>query len=108
MPKDTAKWLTDVIRTEILNDRPELVNDGSGPALNLIWRYERTQDRLITGSCASLRAGGTFTFAFPVEVGVGPKRVTCEYSSANDIRYRSTITLEDRMVVSCEVMVIST
>jgi hypothetical protein len=103
MPTDLIEWMTEVIPTEIAEGNATLVNAGVGPALNLTWSYERVPDRVIRGSCAFLKAGGVFRFAFPVELGVGPKQITCEYSSANGVRYRSIITLDGRMVVKCDV-----
>jgi hypothetical protein len=98
-----VKWLEDMIPTEIAGDLPSPVNAGTRPALNLTWSHERSATREIKGTCPWLKAGGTFEFGFRMEPGVGPKRIICEYSSANDIRYRSIITLEDRTVVNSEV-----
>jgi F0F1-type ATP synthase membrane subunit c/vacuolar-type H+-ATPase subunit K len=106
MPTDLIEWMTDVIPTEIAEGNATLVNAGVGPALNLTWSYERAPDRVIRGSCAFLKAGGVFRFDFPVELGVGPKQIICEYSSANGVRYRSIITLNGRMVVKCDVEVV--
>ena len=106
MPSDTLKWMNDVIPTEIENDDPHaaLMNVGSGPALNLTWNYERTpRNRVIRGFCPCLGVVSRFRFGFPVEVGVGPKRIICEYSSANGAQYRSTITLDGRSIIGCEV-----
>ena len=101
MPTDTAKWLENEIPIEIAPDHPGLTNIGSGPALNLTWRYERHHG-VIIGHGGPLRVRDVFKFAFPVEIGVGPKRIVCEYSSVNGVRYRSTITLEDRTVRGIE------
>lgn len=105
LPEDESEWLEESVPAEIEGERIQLINVGSGPALNLGWSYERERG-VFKGERAYLQPGERYALPLPVERGINERRIQCEYVSARGVSYISTTTLRDRYVVGSSVRVV--